>query len=174
MNFRYDIDTHMIELYSEVEQTKNRWDYGDGVGIIGKNRIGTEKDKEQDEKIDSNKQEIDDTKESLEENESRDDAQQEQIDANREAIQRNDDVDREQQEQIDANKAALEENESRDDAQQSQIDELTDRLNENIESDEAQQVQIIQNTTEITNIKNEMPTLTIENTTLVIGKKGDA
>lgn len=70
----------MNELYSEVEQTKNRWDYGEGVGIIGKNRIGTEKDKEQDEKIDSNKEEIDKTKESLEDNENRDDAQQEQID----------------------------------------------------------------------------------------------
>ena len=48
----------MNELYSEVEQTKNCWDYGEGVGIIGKNRIGTIKDKEQDEKIDSNKEDI--------------------------------------------------------------------------------------------------------------------
>ena len=127
----------MNELYSEVEQTKNCWDYGEGVGIIGKNRIGTIKDKEQDEKIDSNKEEIDKTKESLEDNE------------------------------------------SRDDAQQVQINELNDKLNENIESDTAQQAQINENTTQIINnkediikIKDELPTLEIENTTLIIGKKG--
>ena len=127
----------MNELYSEVEHTKNCWDYGEGVGIIGKNRIGTVKDKEQDEKIDSNKEEIDKTKESLEDNE------------------------------------------SRDDAQQVQINELNDKLNENIESDAAQQAQINENTTQIINnkediikIKDELPTLEIENTTLIIGKKG--
>ena len=169
----------MNELYSEVEHTKNCWDYGEGVGIIGKNRIGTVKDKEQDEKIVSNKEEIDKTKESLEDNENRDDAQQEQIDANKEAIERNDEVDRQQQEQIDANKTALEDNESRDDAQQVQINELNDKLNENIESDAAQQSQINENTTQIINnkediikIKDELPTLEIENTTLIIGKKG--
>ena len=127
----------MNELYSEVEHTKNCWDYGEGVGIIGKNRIGTVKDKEQDEKIDSNKEEIDKTKESLEDNE------------------------------------------SRDDAQQVQINELNDKLNENIESDATQQAQINENTTQIINnkediirIKDELPTLEIENTTLIIGKKG--
>lgn len=127
----------MNELYSEVEQTKNCWDYGEGVGIIGKNRIGTVKDKEQDEKIDSNKEEIDKTKESLEDNE------------------------------------------NRDDAQQVQINELNDKLNENIESDAAQQAQINENTTQIINnkadiirIEDELPTLEIENTTLIIGKKG--
>ena len=127
----------MNELYSKVEHTKNCWDYGEGVGIIGKNRIGTVKDKEQDEKIDSNKEEIDKMKESLEDNE------------------------------------------NRDDAQQVQINELNDKLNENIESDATQQAQINENTTQIINnkediirIKDELPTLEIENTTLIIGKKG--
>lgn len=120
----------MNELYSEVEHTKNCWDYGEGVGIIGKNRIGTVKDKEQDEKIDSNKEEIDKTKESLEDNE------------------------------------------NSDDAQQVQINELNDKLNENIESDAAQQAQIINNKADIIRIEDELPTLEIENTTLIIGKKG--
>ena len=121
----------MNELYSEVEHTKNCWDYGEGVGIIGKNRIGTVKDKEQDEKIDSNKEEIDKTKESLEDNE------------------------------------------SRDDSQQLQINETIELLNKNISDDEKQQAEIDANKTEIIRLQGEMPKLSIEGTTMIIGQKKD-
>jgi hypothetical protein len=154
-------------LYSDVEQEKNTWDYGEGVGYIAKSYGSSEKDAEQDQRIDSNEQAIAD-------NESRDDNQQTQIDANTEAIARNEQLDIEQQTQIDANAQSIAQNESRDDVQQSQIDETIRRLNENIENDERQQEEIVRNTTNIIRVENELPTLEMEGTTLVISKRGDS
>ena len=128
-----------MNLYWDSEQEKNSWGYGDDIGIISKESSSSKKDKEQDEQIDANKEEINKTKESLEENN------------------------------------------QRDDAQQSQIDELTDRLNRNIESDAAQQAQIDENATqinsnktEIIRVESELPTLEMDGTMLVIGKKGNS
>ena len=146
-------------LYSDIETDKNSWNYNGDVGIIGKNRTGTEKDKEQDERIDSNTQAIAD-------NENRDDSQQAQIDANTQAIADNERRDDAQQAQLDANdefdrqqQAQLDANDEFDRQQQSQIDSNT--------------IQIINNKTEITRIENELPTLEVDGTTLVIGKKGE-
>ena len=154
-------------LYSDVEQDKNSWDYGDGVGFIPKGSGGSEKDSEQDQRIDANEQAIAD-------NESRDDSQQSQIDANTDAIARNEELDRQQQTQIDANTQSISDNESRDDTQQLQIDETIRRLNENFENDERQQQQIMDNSDNIIRVEGELPTLEMEGTTLVIGKRSDS
>lgn len=132
-------------LYSSVETDKNAYNYGGEVGIIGKNIIGTEYDAIQDQNIESNKEQISETKHDLRENEARDDTQQAQLDAN-DAV---------------------------DVSQQSQIDETISRLNANIADDERQQGEINENRTNITRIEGELPTLNFDGTTLVIGKRGD-
>ena len=136
-------------LYSDAEQEKNCWEYTSDVGYIPKPTGGggnEEKDREQDEKIEENAQAIAD-------NENRDDTQQAQIDANTQAIA---------------------DNERRDDAQQEQIDDVVTRLNQNFEDDERQQSEIDDNKTKIIRIESELPTLEMEGTMLVIGKKGDS
>lgn len=155
----------MNSLYS-VEQDKNKWDYSSDVGIISKITIGSDYDAVQDQNIQSNKDQIQETKQSLIENENRDDAQQAQLDAN-------DILDKEQQEQINSNKEAIERNEERDNEQQTQIDDTINRLNQNISDDERQQSEIDANKSEISRLDGEMPTLTLDGTTLIIGKRGD-
>lgn len=145
-------------LYS-VEEDKNIWGYNSDVGIISKITSGSDYDAIQDQNIESNKQQITETKQSLTENEARDDEQQSQLDAN-------DAFDRQQQREI-------EENNLRDDAQQSQIDETMRRLNDNIIEDERQQSEINANRENITRVEGELPTLNIEGTALVIGKRSD-
>ena len=113
----------MNSLYS-VEQDIYRWDYGGDVGIISKQTMGSDYDAKQDIKIESNKEQIQETKQSLIENDARDDTQQSQLDAN-------DALDRQQQTEINTNR-------------------------ENI-----------------IRIESELPTLDMEGTTLVIGKKGN-
>ena len=136
-------------LYS-VEQDKNRWDYGGDVGIISKQTIGSDYDAKQDVKIETNKEQIQETKQSLRENNALDVTQQAQINSNTEAIQYN---------------------ESRDDSQQLQINETIERLNQNISEDERQQEEINANRTEISRLDGEMPTLSIEGTTMIIGQR---
>lgn len=138
-------------LYS-VEQDKNRWDYGGDVGIISKQTIGSDYDAKQDVKIETNKEQIQETKQSLRENNALDIIQQAQINSNTEAIQ---------------------DNESRDDSQQLQINETIERLNQNISEDERQQEEINANRTEISRLDGEMPTLSIEGTTMIIGQRKD-
>ena len=145
-------------LYS-VEQDKNRWDYGGDVGIISKPTNGSDYDAQQDKKIESNKQQI-------QENNARDDAQQQQLDAN-------DALDATQQTQINSNTEAIQRNESRDDSQQLQINETIELLNQNISDDERQQAEINANTTEIIRLQGEMPKLSIEGTTMIIGQRKD-
>ena len=145
-------------LYS-VEQDKNRWDYGGDVGIISKQTVGSDYDAQQDKKIESNKQQI-------QENNARDDAQQHQLDAN-------DALDATQQTQINSNTEAIQQNESRDDSQQLQINETIELLNQNISDDERQQAEINANTTEIIRLQGEMPKLSIEGTTMIIGQRKD-
>lgn len=148
----------MNSLYS-VEQEKNRWDYGGDVGLISKPTNGSDYDAQQDIKIESNKQQI-------QENNVRDDAQQHQLDAN-------DALDATQQIQINSNTEAIQQNESRDDSQQLQINETIELLNKNIADDEKQQAAINTNTTEIIRLQGEMPKLSIEGTTMIIGQKKD-
>ena len=155
----------MITLYS-VEQDKNRWDYGNDVGLIPKQNSGSDYDAIQDQNIESNKSQIQETKQSLEENNERDNAQQSQLDAN-------DALDVKQQTQIDSNTEAIQRNESRDNAQQSQIDETIERLNQNISEDQRQQQEINANKTEISRLDSEIPTLSIEGTALVVSKKSN-
>ena len=155
----------MNSLYS-VEQDKNRWDYGGDVGIISKQTVGSDYDAEQDIKIESNKEQIQETQQSLRENNARDDAQQHQLDAN-------DALDATQQTQINSNTEAIQRNESRDDSQQLQINETIELLNKNIADDEKQQAAINNNTTEIIRLQGEMPKLSIEGTTMIIGQKKD-
>ena len=138
-------------LYS-VEQDKNRWDYGGDVGIISKQTVGSDYDAEQDIKIESNKEQIQETKQSLRENNALDVTQQAQINSNTEAIQ---------------------DNESRDDSQQLQINETIELLNKNISDDEKQQAEIDANKTEIIRLQGEMPKLSIEGTTMIIGQRKD-
>ena len=132
-------------LYSDVEQSKNSWDYGDDIGIIPKKYGGSAKDEEQDQKIENNSQRIEETRQSVIENNNRDDEQQRQLDAN---------------DALDIN-------------QQSQIDETIRRLEDNIASDERQQGEIEENRNDIIRIEGELPTLNIEVTTLVIGTRGN-
>lgn len=123
-----------------------RYNYGCGVGIISKNGgsyDNSKKDAEQDKNIEENKSNIEKNAQSLEENEKRDDKQQEQLDAN----------------------------DALDVAQQKQIDENTKRLDENDANDERQQREIENNRIEIERISGEMPTLEVEGTTMIIGKK---
>ena len=134
----------MNSLYS-VEQDIYRWDYGGDVGIISKQTMGSDYDAKQDIKIESNKEQIQETKQSLRENDARDDAQQSQLDAN-------DALDRQQQ---------------------TEIDNTISRLNTNIADDERQQTEINTNRENIIRIESELPTLDMEGTTLVIGKKGN-
>lgn len=148
----------MNSLYS-VEQEKNRWDYGGDVGLISKPTNGSDYDAQQDIKIESNKQQI-------QENNVRDDAQQHQLDAN-------DALDATQQIQINSNTEAIQQNESRDDSQQLQINETIELLNKNISDDEKQQAEIDANKTEIIRLQGEMPKLSIEGTTMIIGQKKD-
>ena len=155
----------MNSLYS-VEQEKNRWDYGGDVGIISKPTNGSDYDAQQDKKIESNKQQIQETKQSLTENNARDDAQQHQLDAN-------DALDATQQTQINSNTEAIQQNESRDDSQQLQINETIELLNQNISDDERQQAEINANTTEIIRLQGEMPKLSIEGKTMIIGQRKD-
>ena len=145
-------------LYS-VEQDKNRWDYGGDVGIISKQTVGSDYDAEQDIKIESNKQQI-------QENDARDNAQQHQLDAN-------DALDVTQQAQINSNTEAIQRNERRDDSQQLQINETIELLNQNISDDEKQQAEINANKTEIIRLQGEMPKLSIEGTTMIIGQRKD-
>lgn len=51
------------------------------------------------------------------------------------------------------------------------IQSNTTKIQQNEVLDQKQQEQINENATKITQIENEMPTLEIENTTLVVGKK---
>ena len=148
----------MNSLYS-VEQEKNRWDYGGDVGLISKPTNGSDYDAQQDIKIESNKQQI-------QENNTRDNAQQHQLDAN-------DALDATQQIQINSNTEAIQQNESRDDSQQLQINETIELLNKNIADDEKQQAAINTNTKEIIRLQGEMPKLSIEGTTMIIGQKKD-
>ena len=145
-------------LYS-VEQDKNRWDYGGDVGIISKQTVGSDYDAQQNIKIESNKQQI-------QENNARDNAQQHQLYAN-------DALDATQQTQINSNTEAIQQNESRDDSQQLQINETIELLNQNISDDERQQAEINANTTEIIRLQGEMPKLSIEGTTMIIGQRKD-
>ena len=117
-------------LYS-VEQDKNRWDYGGDVGIISKQTVGSDYDAEQDIKIESNKEQIQETQQSLRENN------------------------------------------ARDDAQQLQSNETIELLNKNISDDEKQQAEIDANKTEIIRLQGEMPKLSIEGTTMIIGQRKD-
>lgn len=155
----------MNSLYS-VEQDKNRWGYGGDVGIISKQTMGSDYDAKQDIKIESNKEQIQEAKQSLRENDARDDAQQSQLDAN-------DALDLIQQTQINSNTEAIQRNESRDDSQQLQIDETIERLNQNISEDERQQEEIDANKSEILRLDSEMPTLSIDGTTMTIGRRKD-
>lgn len=155
----------MNSLYS-VEQEKNRWDYGGDVGLISKPTNGSDYDAQQDIKIESNKEQIQETKQSLIENNARDDAQQSQLDAN-------DALDVTQQAQINSNTEAIQRNESRDNSQQLQIDETIELLNQNISEDERQQEEINVNKSEISRLDGEMPTLSIEGTTMIIGQRKD-
>ena len=148
----------MNSLYS-VEQEKNRWDYGGDVGLISKPTNGSDYDAQQDIKIESNKQQI-------QENNARDDAQQHQLDAN-------DALDVTQQTQINSNTEAIQQNESRDDSQQLQINQTIELLNQNISEDERQQEEINANKSEISRLDGEMPTLSIEGTTMIIGQRKD-
>jgi len=162
-------------LYSRAEDEKNIWNYGGEIGIIPKSSGGgsSEKDAEQDQKIDSNTHEIEDVKHSLEENESRDDEQQRQIDANAQAIADNNEVDRQQQGQLDANDALDVQQQSQIDYNRSELEDTIRRLNENIANDSLQQDQINANSSNIIRVEGELPTLDMEGTTLVIGKKGE-
>ena len=153
----------MNSLYS-VEQDKNRWDYGGDVGIISKPTNGSDYDAQQDIKIESNKEQIQETKQSLIENNARDDAQQSQLDAN-------DALDATQQIQINSNTEAIQQNERRDDSQQLQINQTIELLNQNISEDERQQEEINANKSEISRLDGEMPTLSIEGTTMIIGQR---
>ena len=110
-------------LYSP-DQNKNNWGYDSDIGIIPKSSSSSEYDAIQDQNIEANKQQIQETKTQLHQNESLDEAQQAQLDAN-------DALDRQQQTEINTNK-------------------------ENI-----------------IRIESELPTLDMEGTTLVIGKKGN-
>lgn len=74
--------------------------------------------------------------------------------------------DEEQDRKIEANSERIARNDARDDVQQIQIDT-------NHAIDEEQQRLIEQNTSDITYVQNELPTLDMDGTTLVIGKKGD-
>ena len=148
----------MNSLYS-VEQEKNRWDYGGDVGLISKPTNGSDYDAQQDIKIESNKEQI-------QENNARDNAQQHQLDAN-------DALDATQQTQINSNTEAIQQNESRDDSQQLQINETIELLNQNISDDERQQEEINANKSEISRLDGEMPTLSIEGTTMIIGQRKD-
>ena len=148
----------MNSLYS-VEQEKNRWDYGGDVGLISKPTNGSDYDAQQDIKIESNKQQI-------QENNARDDAQQHQLDAN-------DALDVTQQAQINSNTEAIQQNERRDDSQQLQINQTIELLNQNISEDERQQEEINANKSEISRLDGEMPTLSIEGTTMIIGQRKD-
>jgi len=130
-------------LYSP-EQNKNNWDYGGDVGIISKLSSSSEYDVIQDQNIEANKQQIQETKTELHENETLDEAQQAQLDAN-------DALDRQQQ---------------------TEIDDTISRLNANIADDERQQTEIDANRENIIRVESELPTLDMEGTTLVIGKKG--
>ena len=145
-------------LYS-VEQDKNRWDYGGDVGIISKPTNGSDYDAQQDIKIESNKEQI-------QENNARDNAQQHQLDAN-------DALDATQQTQINSNTEAIQQNERRDDSQQLQINQTIELLNQNISEDERQQEEINANKSEISRLDGEMPTLSIEGTTMIIGQRKD-
>ena len=71
-----------VLTYYKQEGIKNRWGYMSDVGYIAKSTDGTEKDAQQDQEIEANKQQIEETNHSLQENERRDDQQQSQIDAN--------------------------------------------------------------------------------------------
>ena len=148
----------MNSLYS-VEQEKNRWDYGGDVGLISKPTNGSDYDAQQDIKIESNKQQI-------QENNARDNAQQHQLDAN-------DALDATQQTQINSNTEAIQQNERRDDSQQLQINQTIELLNQNISEDERQQEEINANKSEISRLDGEMPTLSIEGTTMIIGQRKD-
>ena len=105
-------------------------------------------------------------KQQIQENNARDDAQQHQLDAN-------DALDATQQTQINSNTEAIQQNESRDDSQQLQINETIELLNQNISDDERQQAEINANTTEIIRLQGEMPKLSIEGTTMIIGQRKD-
>lgn len=144
-------------LYS-VEEQKNIWGYDSEIGIIPKQYGSNEKDQEQDDKIAE-------LTRRLEENIAEDAVQQGQIDSNRTDIDettsrlnQNIEEDAVQQGQIDTNRT--------------EIDETVTRLNENIDQDAVQQGQIINNTENIIRVENELPTLDMEGTTLVVGKKG--
>lgn len=163
----------MSSLYSVQEEIKNLWDYSGEVGFIKKSSGNSEKDAEQDQNIEANKNQIEETKRSLRENESRDDEQQRQIDANSEAISRNDNVDMQQQSQIDANAEAISRNDNVDIQQQSQIDDTISRLNANIEDDLRQQNEINANRDNIIRVEGQLPTLDMDGTMLVIGTKGE-
>ena len=131
-------------LYSP-DQNKNNWGYDSDVGIIPKSSSSSEYDAIQDQNIEANKQQIQETKTELRQNESLDEAQQAQLDAN-DALDRH---------------------------QQSEIDDTISRLNTNIADDERQQTEININRENIIRIESELPTLDMEGTTLVIGKKGN-
>ena len=107
-------------LYSP-DQNKNNWGYDSDIGLIPKSP--SKYDVIQDQNIEANKQQIQETKTELQQNETLDEAQQVQIDAN-------DALDREQQTAINTNR-------------------------ENI-----------------IRVESELPTLNMEGTTLVIGKRG--
>lgn len=122
-----------------------RYNYGCGVGIISKSANDGNSEKEQDKSISENKAQIEANKKSLEENEKRDDEQQRQLDAN---------------DAVDA-------------SQQKQIDENRSRLDENFANDAKQQYAIEKNTSIIQRINEEMPTLEVQGTAMIIGKKKD-
>ena len=144
-------------LYS-IEEEKNIWGYDSNVGIISKSDSSEEKDKEQDSRIDE-------LTRRLNQNIAEDVIQQGQIDTNRNDIDdtvtrlnQNIEEDVAQQGQIDANRG--------------EIDETVRRLNENIAEDGVQQGQIDSNSANIIRVEGELPTLDMEGTTLVVGKRG--
>lgn len=74
---------------------------------------------------------------------------------------------------IEALQKALEENTQNDAIRQSQLDANDETDTEQQKQIDANTTAIYNNTTEITNISNELPTVSVDGTTILIGKKGD-
>ena len=174
-----------------------RWGYGEGVGFIPKKSGGegsSEKDAEQDQKIEQNEQHINDNdafdqqqqshidslRRDLEENTAKDQQRQQQLD-------QNDQTDIRQQTEIDENRSRIEEIVLRDDGQQLELDELRaalaentakdsarqEQLNANDARDDLQQAQIDENRGRITNVESDLTDFDVNGTTLVITRRGD-
>lgn len=168
MNFYY---------FSAISDDIYRWGYDDEIGIIPKSYGGSgssEKDAEQDQKIEENTQhinqndsvdrtqqaEIDSLRRDLDNNIANDQLQQQQLDAN-------DQTDIRQQQEIDANTTL-------NASQQSEIDALRNDLNANDQTDEMQQQQINANVERITTVEKDVADFYFDGTTFVIQKRGES